>query len=658
MKTWHLAILAALVSFPSAGRAQTPERFSLSMFHFNVQYVAGGTRGWPDGEQQAELLDLDDAGVQDQIIRETFLPVLELFQDHPGWSVTLEMQAYMAEVIAERHPEVLALLREMVESGQVELVSFHYSDQLFLAYPRLDLERSHQLMDQVWDLTELDPSGVVFCQEGQFGIGVGPFAQDHDRTTLGLPKNLFKYQHQAAYEEAPPLFELDGADVVLIGRGFSTPELEVRWSFFDDGELLASGGADPYLGRNMVRDPEAIAEYEQELLEAEAGGFRIATITDFVEWAHDNGIEPAPLPPVLDGTWQPRSTDSMHRWMGARGMIDAALDECERDNAVLTGNVRARHRILAAETLADHAGAAGLASAEEYRDRLLGCWRDILLAQVSDATGINPFINEIRYGLDHAEAARTCADEVIEELAELLGAEVLEIDTDTGEVEVLGRPRSRDEEPTDPFFTEAEGFAVEAPGRQVEVGWFAVGEGGDLTRLELVVSPPEDGERRVEVTFPLESEAFVLTPGLIEDRVVTWPFADFDFEEDLDGRISVPAGNGLIGLGEDLWLIKQTDRVHIAATFQQGEPTVRFIEGTVPSDEGTTWVFWILEGSEAEALDFARTQNLWPTVTIDLREEPEDTGGGGGCRVSGAPRPLSWLRLVDPVELILRSLPF
>jgi hypothetical protein len=635
--TIALIIAAAWLSSPLAARAQVtgPERFSLSMFHFNVQYVVGGTRGWPDGQGNVASLDLDDAQVQDQIIRESFMPVLELFEAHPDWQVTLEMQAYMVEVMDQRHPEVLNLLRELVEGGQVELVSFHYSDQLFLAYPRLDLERSHQAMDRVWQVAGLDPSAVVFCQEGQFGVGMAAFALDHDRSILGLPKNLLQYQHEADYDGYPPLFELDGADVVVIGRGIVTDQVEVRWSFFDDGELLATGDRDPYLGLEMVHDPEAVAAYELELLEHEAEGFKIATITEYVEWAKANGVEGAPLPPMLDGTWQPRSTDSMRRWMGAPGAIDVVF-ETERDNWVLTGNVRARHHILAAEALTAHADRIGLTSSGDYDERLRGCWRDVFLAQVSDASGITPFINEIRYGLDHAAAAQACADQVMTELAGVLETEVVEIDTGTGDVTILNEPRRTGEQAAEPFFDEADGFEVVAEGRAVQVEWFDVGDTGKLHRVEISVSAPDDRERSVEVTFPLELEAFLITPGLIEDEVMEWSFDQFDLEQ---GRVSIPAANGLVGIGPDLWVIKQTDTVHVAATFREGEPALRFIDETVPSDEGFTWVFWVLEGDAEEAITLARGRNLYPTVTFDLREpvviDHEGDSEGCGCRAVG-----------------------
>lgn len=628
---WGAAVTTAALAFGFSPQAsgQGPERFALSMFHFNVQYVAGGLWGWPTGEDEGQPDFLvDEAQTEDLIVRESFLPILELLEDHPGWALTLELQAYMVEVMIARHQDVLDLLRELVHGGQVELVSFHYSDQLFLAYPRLAMERSHELMGRVWAEADLEPSEVIFAQEGQFGVGMAPFALAHGRSIIAMPKNLLRYQHQAYYETAPPLFDLDGVAVVLAGRGLSTPEVELTWSFFDDAELLATGGANPYVGWAFQHDPAATDEYVAELEGLEAAGFRIATIRDFVEWARGAGMEVAPLPPVLDGTWQPGSTDSMRKWMGGAGLVDAVVFECERDNLVLTTNVRAHHRILAAETVVASAEGRGLVEAGAYRDELLGCWRDALLGQVTDSSGINPFIREVRYGLDHGAAATECADGVLAEVGSFLGDRYLVVDTDTSSVTPVESPPSDGLTETDPFFTEAEGFSVEAPERDVDVTWHRAERQG-LTRLRIVYSAPDRDARRIEVTFPMRLDAFVTTPGLIEDRVDVVPFGELDLE---GGQIYLPTANGLVGLGPDLWVVKQTDRVHVAAHFETEEDVVRFSDWTLPSDDGGEWVFWIFEGSEAEALELATSLNVRPTVVVRIGE---DAPAGCGCRAAG-----------------------
>lgn len=37
----------------------------------------------------------------------------------------------------------------MVDRGQIELVIAHYSDQIFIAYPALDLQKSIEISDKI-----------------------------------------------------------------------------------------------------------------------------------------------------------------------------------------------------------------------------------------------------------------------------------------------------------------------------------------------------------------------------------------------------------------------------------------------------------------------------------------------------------------------------
>jgi len=622
--TIFLAVALCLAALPAGAQ----EKFSLSMFHFNVQYVAGGLKGFPSGEDDNPTFDLDDAQVQDRIITESFEPVLDVFLAHPGWKVTLEMQAYMVEVMMERHPGVMTKLKQLLSNGQAELVSFHYSDQMFLAYPKLDLEKSHEIMDAVYQEAGVTPSPVVFCQEGQFGVGMAPFAQEHGRSILVLPKNLFRYQHLSEYDNHPPLYELDGVDIVLGSKSFSTSEVEVNWNFFDDGELLATGGSDPYMGLNFETIDTAVAEYEQQLTDLENQGFRIATIEEYVTWAKQNGLQQDPLPPMLDGTWQPPSTNSMRRWLGGSGLVDIGY-ACERDNLVLTRNVQARHWLEVAETLVTEAEAQDLIEAGSFDEALVGCWKDMLLAEVTDATGINPFINEINYGLSHASAARECADDLIMAVAPQIGGPFLQIDTRSGEVVKVDDLPSEATTPAEPLFAKTDGFEVNAAGRGTEVEWTNLLGQENIHKVTINAYEPGNHERNLEVVFPLKLDGFYLTPGLVEDEAFFHSFSEFEFQE---GAISLPVANGLVGLDTDLWLIKQTSTVHIAATFLM-DGRVRFIDDTLDPEDGASWTFWILEGSEQDALELADRLNLHPVAYVETGVD--DRGCGCGGKTSG-----------------------
>src|SRR5688572_18487850 len=130
-----IALLACAESVAAEER-----KFALGMFHFNVQYVAGGVVGFGGPSSERSELQIEDA-----IIVESLEPVLDLFLAHPTWGQDIEMQGYMLEVIAKRHPGVLDKIKRLVASGQIDVESFHYSDQLFIAYPRSDWDRSQTL---------------------------------------------------------------------------------------------------------------------------------------------------------------------------------------------------------------------------------------------------------------------------------------------------------------------------------------------------------------------------------------------------------------------------------------------------------------------------------------------------------------------------------
>ena len=98
------------------GSLQAKPKYAVGLFHFNLQYVAGDYR------------------IENRIIRESLYPVLQFFERHPAYKADIEIQGYAIEVLAEEHPEVLALLKKLVEQDQIELVIAHYSDQIGRAH--------------------------------------------------------------------------------------------------------------------------------------------------------------------------------------------------------------------------------------------------------------------------------------------------------------------------------------------------------------------------------------------------------------------------------------------------------------------------------------------------------------------------------------------
>src|SRR5262249_35368684 len=254
-------------------------KFALALLHFNIQYVAGGMVGFgvPADDRTAEQ-------VEDQIVTESFEPVLDLLGAHPTWGLDLEMQGYMLEVIAARHPAVFQKLKTLATRGQAEIVSFHYSDQLFLAFPRAAWDWSVRHDHDAFAQLGVPRSGAVFCQEGQAGMGMAAAMKDNGYDVMLWPKNLFGYEHDP---QGPDLLDKFGDVKMMTTRDLQKTiggtNVSVNWTFVDDGELLATGGQNPYFPSVFVKSSKAIADYESKLAGLEANGFTIGTVSQYVK---------------------------------------------------------------------------------------------------------------------------------------------------------------------------------------------------------------------------------------------------------------------------------------------------------------------------------------------------------------------------------------
>jgi hypothetical protein len=584
----RLGAAAAVLALLCASEARAQEKYALAMFHFNVQYVAGGMVGYWAVPNPG--VDIEAPVIEDLIITESLEPVVDLFEKHPSWGVDLEMQGYMLDVIAARHPALLEKMRVMAKSGQIDIVSFHYSDQLFIAYPQEDWERSQALTAATFAKHDVPLSRSVFCQEGQAGMALAPAMKERGYRTLVWPKNLWGYQHGDF--EAQPLYKLGDVFMVAGSKGVNYQEdgvdIAVTWSFLDDGELLATGDLNPYFPDVFRHKPEEVAAYEAELLGLEAQGFTITTVDKYVEAVKDK-VPLADPPPLLDGTWQPNSTDGVLRWLGGRGL----WGQNERDNDVRTLGAIAHRELVAAETIAKEAGIDATAA-------LGSAWRLLFLGQVSDATGINPFRGEIEYGIGHFTEALRIARDVISEAKAAMGSESVAIDPDGGTVTSVDAQAEAQEEagtPIDPPI----GLVIDAGDRQVSQAWEEIGPG--RRRVTISVGPGEG--TLVTAMFPGSGPDFITTRALADATPVTFSRADFTFEH---FYLALPTG--VISLNPNLFVIKDQARTHIAAKITSDSGDVTFVDDTVPALESMEWVFYLFEGTAEEAVKEARALNV------------------------------------------------
>jgi hypothetical protein len=575
--------LPLLLSLASSARGQ--EKFALQLFHFNVQYVAGGTLGYslnPD-----PILDLDNDAIEDLIVTESFAPIVDLFDAHPTWGVDLEMQAYLLDVLAARHPEVLDKLRALAKAGRVEVVSFHYADQLYIAYPEEDWERSQDLVAATFAKHDVPLGRSVFCQEGQAGPALAARLEERGYRTMVWPKNLWSFQHGDA--EALPLYQFGNVFLVQGGKGFAYDDgnvtIDVTWTFLDDGELLATGDINPYFPDIFRHHPEEVAAYEADLLALERQGYRIVTVDEYVASIGPLATPAPATPPLLDGTWQPNSTNGVKKWLGGRGVWGAQ----ERDNHVRTLGATAHRELVAAETVAS---AAGL----DARERLDDAWRLLFLGQVSDASGINPFRGEVLYGLSHFTEALRIAREVEREGKAALGLGTMLVDP-AGGTASEGSDAGLRGPATDPPLE----LLVDGGDRQVSQSWELLEPGH--WRVAIDFGPGEF--TNAAVTFPGEVEDTLALGAALADGVpLDITRADFTFES---FHFALPTG--WIGLGGGRFVVKDMGAVHLAAEVVRDSGDVTFGDETMAVEDAQHWVFHVFDGTAADAAKLAQTIN-------------------------------------------------
>lgn len=588
MRPRLLAAGSSLALFALSSSASAASyKYALAMAHFNVQYVAGGTVGFwpvpnPDSDKSAEY-------VEDRIVTESFEPVLDLFLAHPTWGTDLELQGYMLDVIGERHPGVLAKVKTLAAAGKVEFVSFHYSDQFFLAHAREDWQRSAELTKGTFAKWGIPLATSVFCQEGQAGPGMAAAMKDEGYATLVWPKNLFSFQQGGGVTPAP-LYRFGDVQMITsreVTWSNGSDSIDTTWWFVDDGEKMMTGDLDPYFIADFERTQTSYDEVEQQLLGLEQQGFVIASVGDYVK-AIANVVTPIDPPPLLDGTWQPGSTDGSYTWLGKAGLHGPD----ERDDEVQSLATIAHRELVAAATIAHTAGI-------DVSAELDAAWRLLALGEVSDAVGINPFRGEVEYGIAHLAEATRIAREVIDRAKGQMGAPSVVIDAQAGTAGSGDGPAelpAAEDAPVQPV--------VEGGDRAIDVTWTKAGP----AEWVLDVRFGAGTARQVSVRFPGTMGDIVYTPALA-DAPVHAPRSAFAFD-----HFDLALSDGLIGLGGGLFVVEDEGRGHVGARIGPTDGDVTFHSACEWPDEETTWRFHVVQGDDAAAAAVAKGLNVMPKV--------------------------------------------
>jgi hypothetical protein len=542
-----IAINAALVGTPldSAVTRERPGGYLLNMYHFNIQYVVG------------------DEDSMRRIVKQSFEPLVDFYLEHPGWGADFEMQGLMIEYMAKSYPDVLEKFKKLVNSGQAELVTFHYADQMLLAFPRHDQEWSLKLNDKLLEKHGVERSGVIFTQEAQFGEGFGVIGPESGYHAAVMTTSQYVWFQD---DERFPYFTVNGMDVIT-NRDAVEPRtgIKVKWQFLGDGELVATAGISPYFPGLFRKNPVRLKLLEKQLEAAQADGYKVATVTEYVEALRAAGVEPRPLRPILDAPWRPEDGSGLFQWMGKYSL------RREKDYDMRTKNWQVRNALIEAER----------AGADE--EILEEAWSYMINAEVTDPSGWYPFKVEIEWDYE-------MMDKVIETLRRDENLDLAAAEERAGKRPALGKVVN--EGPGDiKLYGNATGAKItwtelaEVPGAyQVAIEWTGKGDGG--------------------VAFPFSAKYLEYSPAMMEDTTVKV------FRKDIKGKtIHLGLPNGLIGQADGPYIVRDNAAGTVAAGIDWKNREVRF-EVKDGKEEVYRFKFYVLEQADTkQALDFANTIN-------------------------------------------------
>lgn len=550
------------------------KKCAMGLFHFNLQFVAGDIESYH------------------REVRETFNPLLDLLRNHPDWTFDVELQGCMIEFMAEHYPYILKKLRMLVDNGQVELISCHYSDQIWIAFPKADMIKSIEINDRVLADHGLTRSRVFWTQENFFGEGVAELADYFD---ICVVRSSYYTWFQAINEEQP-YYDLAGLKVLVAPNSGTAGDLAWTWVQCADAEPVCVADM-PVNTREFFFSKTKMGDFEQKVGACVQAGSELCSVSDFVAAVDAQGLNPKPFGPVLDGAWNMAQCHGPFQWMGRYAA------PYEDDCVIRSHNVRSRNRLLAAETLVAHAEAQGI-DVTAQAPLLEQAWRHQLLAEVSDSTGWTPTEREVHYAVEESEFCLNIVQNVIDYVKCECGLGLVEVDTESGAVAAFdGAELARER-------------FVDLDDQDRVCPWRLFGGAGTVRtvqkdfntfrfHVDLVATAPMAG-----LSLGMDVDYVQYSPALMEDKLVKYDLADLRAD-----TFFLPLPNGLISLREQLHVIKHNEDAHIACTIDRCARCLLF---QVEHAEGKAfhWVFTLFQGTAEQALVLANRINVHPRVVV------------------------------------------
>ena len=591
------------------------KKVSLGIFHYNAQYVAGRRDSyWKQ-------------------TRASLIPQLKFHKHHPNWKCDLEISGHHLLFLERHFPAVLETLRQLNNKGTIELVTVHYSDQIYLAYPKRDLLESIKICDEIYAKLGLIKSPVWFGQENFFGEGIIRVMKETEYKIALVNRNQYSYFHSDVPQAPYYRFKGYDADILLSGTNGQKNLVEQTWNFWGDGEL-AFARANIYFpnyGPSSKKYATRVARSRQQ----EIDGVEFLTISEYIAWCKQEHLQPAELHPLLDGSWNHFQYGGAYLWMGTSRF------PFERDGDVRSLTFQSRAKILAAEIMVAAAQQEGINVDVETRN-LRVAWKHQLLAEVSDSTGQTPVKIEVVYSIVEAQRALEIAEKIICAVLKKLHQTSYAVETKSGKLlqeseyyDLSSGRRTHISYDTFRKSLNLHFWLQNIKLNSTRISFYKVGSNRydiDLSFyskythfyqrvLSLLRTRKKKGLARAledhicnysGMWWNWNSSTIAYCPATMEEQPVEYALTEFE-----NGRQWIPAPNGYLQVRPDLHVVKHNlvGNTHICFTCDAQNHRMGLILLNPPRTP-FLWRLSFIQGSREQAITLANQLNVWPIVKL------------------------------------------
>jgi hypothetical protein len=560
------------------------EVFRVGLFHFNVDFVKG------------------NKGISDRYCEEVIAPFLGYAAAAGHWRATISIAASGLEYLSQHYDELVRLLRQCVDTGRIELLCSTYTPSLWPAFPALDLLKSVSLAEETLRALKLPRSRVFFAQESFFGAGLGVLRGVFDAVVC-KDDGLLTWHPTVAQA---PAFRCNGL-LTIVGRGHlrnllaaseeesqdqhteadeklirakdslvSAAEHEPgkRWRWYHCGSAHHfTGGYSPYDQDRFFQDSEWMRRVIQ-VIGAEERGNRFETVGEMA-----NDLAAAQLietDEVIESSWNAMKSGGIRQWMGRHS-------RSWQDHSATLGHVwMARGRLIDLERRIATRGGVW----RDTRASVDAAWRDLLQAEGSDAFGWDPIPAE-------AQTARTFSDQVLRRV-HLIETAMAQTDCEKGSDRrrhVDSATVSHDQR----YLPEEMHWIGCIPAFTI---WRT---GARVLKIHVVcrVAAAVCG-----MALDLPQDHIFYCRSSLEHTVSRLGFASMPYD-----LIYLPLTNGLIGLGNGVFWIRDNRYGLVAATVDRPSRQVQFCVENAQAGTRFECRLWRMEGTQDDALSFANMVN-------------------------------------------------